>query len=72
MQRIDRMQELEPFGIAPLTGESDARMYRILCDVTARGKGVIERTMGVEVKLSDNWNSGKLDDPRRRIVPPPV
>lgn len=30
MRRIDRMQELDPYGIKALTGESDAHMYRIL------------------------------------------
>ncbi|MCC7424619.1 MAG: hypothetical protein IT428_30490 [Planctomycetaceae bacterium] len=63
MKRIDRMQELEPFGVIPLTGESDVHMHRILCDVTAKGKAIVERTLATELKLSENWNSGKKDDP---------
>jgi hypothetical protein len=63
MKRIDSISHLEDYGIIPLTGESDAHMYRILCDCTKRGKGVIERTLGIEVTLADNWNSGRTGDP---------
>lgn len=63
MKRIEGMKDLEPFGIVPLTGESDAHTYRILCDVTARGKAVIERTLDVSLTLHDSWNGGTRDDP---------
>lgn len=63
MKRIDGIKNLEPYGIDALTGESDAHMYRILCDVTKNGKAIIERTMDVGLQLHDNWNSGKPDDP---------
>ena len=63
MKRIDNIRELEPFGIDALTGESDAHMYRILCDVTKRGKAIIERTMDVQLTLHDSWNGGAKEDP---------
>ena len=63
MKRIEGIKDLEPFGIIPLTGESDAHMYRILCDVTLHGKAILERTMDVRVELHDEWNSGSRDDP---------
>ena len=63
MKEIHCMTDLEPFGIVPLTGESDVHVYRYLCDVTAHGKRIIERTMGTELKLSENWNGGSKDNP---------
>ena len=63
MKCIENIRQLEPFGIDALTGESDAHMYRILCDVTKKGKAIIERTLAVELLLSENWNSGTADDP---------
>lgn len=62
MKTIRNMRELEPFGIIPLTGESDQHVYRILCDVNAKGRAILERTLDIEVKLSEPWNSNK-DDP---------
>ena len=63
MKRIDNIKDLEQFGLDPLTGESDAHIYRTLCDVTKRGKRIIEWTLSVELVRSDNWNSGTTDDP---------
>ncbi len=63
MKRIDGIKDLEQFGIDPLTGESDTHMYRILCDVTANGKKIIERTLATELVLSENWNRGLQHDP---------
>jgi hypothetical protein len=63
MKRIESMRHLEEYGIIPLTGESDAHMYRILCDVTKRGKAIIERTLALGIAPSENWNSGSKDDP---------
>ena len=40
MKRIENLRHLEEYGIIPLTGESDAHMYRILCDVTQQGNAV--------------------------------
>jgi hypothetical protein len=63
MKTISRMSQLEDYGIIPLTGESDKHMYRILCDCTKRGKAIIERTLGLQVMLAENWNSGRTGDP---------
>lgn len=63
MKRIDNLQQLGAYGIEALTGESDAHMYRILCDVTKRGKAIIERVLDVQLTLHDNWNGGSKDDP---------
>lgn len=63
MKRIERMKDLEDYGIDALTGESDAHMYRILCDVTKKGKAIIERVMDIGLNLHPNWNSGKKHDP---------
>ena len=37
MRTITSWNDLEPYGIVPLTGEACGLMYRILFDVTARG-----------------------------------
>ena len=63
MKRIDTIRDLEKHGIDALTGESDKHMHRILCDVTAHGKRIVERTLGIEVTFADNWNNGSKDDP---------
>lgn len=63
MKRIDTIRDLEQFGVDALTGESDTHMYRILCDCTAQGKKIIERTLATELTLSENWNSGTKADP---------
>ena len=63
MKRIESMRHLEEFGIIPLTGESDAHMYRILCDVTKQGQAIIERTLGIQITPAENWNSGGANDP---------
>ena len=63
MKSIRNIRELEPFGIIPLTGESDQHVYRILCDVTTHGKAILERTLDVNLTLADAWNSGSKDDP---------
>ncbi len=37
-------------------------MYRILCDLTEKGKRIVERCLSVQIQ-SENWNSGAKDDP---------
>lgn len=63
MKRIDSLQQLREYGIEALKGESDAHSYRILCDVTKRGKAIVERTFDVQLTMHDNWNGGTKDDP---------
>lgn len=49
-------------GIDYLTGEACGLMLRGLCDVTARGKRLISKMLGVEF-TSEPWNSGSKSDP---------
>jgi len=63
MKIISGIKQLEEYGIVPLTGESDAHMYRILCDVTRRGKPILERTLGVQIKYANPWNAGTKEFP---------
>ena len=64
MKTITCWDDLRPYGIVALTGESCGLSYRILCDVTARGKSVLEKMLGItELVLSENWNRGTVEDP---------
>ena len=52
------------YGVIPLTGEACGLSYRILCDVTARGKRTLEKALSVaQLGLHENWNHGTADDP---------
>ncbi len=64
MKLIRGWEDLSAFGIVPLTGEACGLSYRILCDVTARGKKTLEKAMSVaQLGLHENWNHGSADDP---------
>jgi glycyl-tRNA synthetase beta chain len=43
MKSIRSWEDLSVYGIVPLTGEACGLSYRILCDVTAAGKKIIEK-----------------------------
>ena len=58
MKTLSEWRHLEPYGIVPLTGEACGLMYRILCDVTERGKAIVEKCLGCQVVLPENWNHG--------------
>jgi len=60
MKTISSWEHLRPFGIDALTGEACSLMYRILCDITAEGKRVIEKCLSCELKVPENWNSGAI------------
>ncbi len=63
MKSIRSWDDLSAHGIVPLTGEACGLSYRILCDVTARGKKTLEKALGVaQLGLQDNWNHGSADD----------
>lgn len=62
MKSVSSWDHLRPFGIEPLTGEACSLMYRILCDLTARGKRIVERYLSVEIQ-SESWNRGTDADP---------
>ena len=64
MRTIANWNDLAPYGIVFLTGESCGLMYRVLCDVTVQGKRIIEKCLGLrDLGAHDNWNSGHADDP---------
>jgi hypothetical protein len=63
MKRLENWRSLDEFGIDLLTGESCGYMFRYLCDVTARGKRIIEKCLDCELKLHENWNRGSPSDP---------
>lgn len=64
MKTIDCWAGMQPYGIVPLTSEPDGLKYRIVCDVTAKGKQLIEKALGVaEVQLEMNWDYGTNDEP---------
>ncbi len=61
MKAVTSWTALEPFGIVVLTGEACALGYRILCDLTEKGKRTVERCLSVEIS-SESWNSGSNED----------
>ena len=64
MKSIRCWDDLSTHGIIPLTGEACGLSYRILCDVTARGRKTLEKALGVaQLGLHENWNHGSADDP---------
>ena len=64
MHKISCWDDLRPFGIDLLTGEACGLSYRLLCDVTQKGKQTIQKALGVaDLGLPDNWNRGDPHDP---------
>lgn len=64
MKTIHCWDDLTQYGVVPLTGEACGLMCRILCDVTAKGKRLVEKALDVaEVKFRENWNHGTDADP---------
>jgi hypothetical protein len=64
MMTVRCWDDLSQFGIVALTGEACGLSYRILCDVTAQGKRILEKAFGLpEFRLAESWNRGDADDP---------
>lgn len=64
MKTIESWAAMQFYGIVPLTTEPDGLQYRIVCDVTARGKKLVEKAIGVvEIQLEKNWTHGPDGDP---------
>ena len=63
MKTLSEWRHLEEYGVIPLTGEACGLMYRILCDVTERGKAIVEKCLGCQVVLPENWNHGTESTP---------
>jgi hypothetical protein len=64
MKSIDSWNDLKPYGVIPLTGESCGLGYRLLCDLTAPGKKVLEKCFGTpNLNLPVSWNRGSEKAP---------
>src|SRR5262245_57095429 len=64
MKTVTFWNDLQPFGIIPLTGEACGLMYRILFDVTATGRQVVAKCFGIpNINLPEPWNRGTQEDP---------
>ena len=64
MKTINCWDDLTRYGVIPLTGEACGLMYRILFDVTASGKRILEKAFAIaELGLNESWNRGSDDDP---------
>src|SRR4029077_15887490 len=64
MKTIVRWDHLSEFGIIPLTGESCGLGYRMLCDVTVKGKIILEKCLGIPaLKPPPNGNTGSEAEP---------
>ena len=63
--------DMEQFGIIPLTGESCAYSLRLLCDLTAQGRALIRSFFGLRAEpepgsgsvFQEPWNRGSAEDP---------
>ena len=63
MKAIRCWNDLREYGIDLLTGEACGLSYRLLCDVTARGKRTLEKALSIQqLGLAENWNHGSDDD----------
>ena len=62
MKAVRCFDDLREYGIVPLTGEACGLSCRILCDLTAAGKRIVEKALGVQIS-AEAWNHGSDDDP---------
>lgn len=62
MKTVSNWDALRDYGIIALTGEACSLGYRILCDLTAQGRNIVQRCLSVTIQ-SENWNHGSDDDP---------
>ena len=64
MKTIHSWNDIEAYGIELLTGEACGLGYRLLCDVTERGRKTLEKCLGMtNLVLPESWNRGKPEDP---------
>jgi hypothetical protein len=64
MKAIHSWNDLAAYGIVPLTGEACGLGYRLLFDVTASGKKILEKCFGTpNLNLPEAWNRGGETDP---------
>ena len=64
MKTIRTWDDLPEYGIVPLPDPACALSYRILCDLTAKGKQTLEQALSVkELVLHSPQQPGSPDDP---------
>ena len=64
MKSISCFNDLTAYGIEPLTGEACGLSYRILFDVTERGRRILAKAFGIPtLALPENWNRGSVAEP---------
>lgn len=64
MKTVACWDDLRPFGIEPLTGEACGLAWRILFDVTEKGRKVVGKCFGVpNIALAEPWNRGSAGEP---------
>jgi hypothetical protein len=63
MKTVSSWRDLEQFGIVALTGEACGLNYRVLFDLTAQGKRIIEKCFACELTLAEPWNGGSKENP---------
>jgi hypothetical protein len=63
MQTVRSLNDLERYGIIPLTGEACGLTYRILFDFTSEGQKIIEKCLGLRLVPPESWNRGTKDNP---------
>lgn len=64
MKRVTCWNDLAPFGFSCLTGEACGLGYRILFDVTDKGRKAVGKCLGIpDLRLGEAWNSGDPADP---------
>jgi hypothetical protein len=64
MKTVGCWNDLQPFGVEALTGEACSLSYRILFDVTEKGRKLIGKCFGIpDMKLGEAWNRGTAEAP---------
>ena len=65
MKTISCWNDLQPFGIIPLTGEACGLGYRILFDLDERGANVVRISSGFprDANLGEAWSHGTAGQP---------
>ena len=64
MKTVASWNDLRPFGIEPLTGEACGLMWRILFEVTGRGRRIVGKCFGVPgIMLAEPRNRGTVAEP---------
>jgi hypothetical protein len=64
MKHVRCWDDLEKFGIIPLTAESCGLGWRILFDATETGRKALARLFGIPgMKLAEAWNRGTAENP---------